>query len=121
MSNTSGFFNLEVPHGFLDRFLFISSIGYQKFEVKIVDIQSNSIITLQEDVTQLNEVVVTEGRDKDAALELVKAAIINIPKNYPNSPEMLRGFYREVSSYENRYENIVESLNDVYKESMKSW
>lgn len=117
VSNTSGFYILDVPHKFRDHFLSVSSIGYQKFEVKIGDIQSDITITLQEYVTQLNEVVITKGRDTDAALELVKAAINSIPENYLNAPEMLRGFYREVSSYKNGYENIVESLTDVYKES----
>lgn len=118
ISNASGFFALSVPSQFYDRSISITSIGYKKREIKIAKTAHNrTIIELQEDITQLNEVVITKDKERDVALELVKDAIRNIEKNYPHKPEILRGFSREIITYKNKTEYAIESILDIYKES----
>lgn len=73
-------------------------------EGKTVQMQASSVV--------LSEVVV-KGVDKPR--ELVEEAIRRIDVNYPQVPNLLRGFYRETAQKRNRFISVAEGVVDVYK------
>jgi len=73
-------------------------------EGKAVQMHASSVV--------LSEIVV-KGVDKPR--ELVEQAIDRIEANYPNVPNLLRGFYRETTQKRNRFISVAEGVVDVYK------
>ena len=92
ISNDIGVFKLVVHIENKDKLLIISSLGYKTEKITLDD--EYQTITLTEDVTQLNEVVIVS---KDYAKELVENAIKAIPNNYPIVNERHTGFFRETT------------------------
>ena len=73
-------------------------------EGKAVQLQASSVV--------LTEIVV-KGVDKPR--QLVEEAIEKIDVNYPQVPNLLRGFYRETTQKRNRFISVAEGVVDVYK------
>ena len=73
-------------------------------EGKAVQLQASSVV--------LSEIVV-KGVDKPR--QLVEEAIEKIDVNYPQVPNLLRGFYRETTQKRNRFISVAEGVVDVYK------
>ena len=68
-------------------------------------------VRMEPSSVMLDEIVV-QGAD---AKELVLKAMEKIEDNYPNMPNLLRGFYRETVEKRNRFTSISEGVVDVYK------
>lgn len=62
-------------------------------------------------VVGLHEVVIT----RNDPMEIVKAAMQRIEKNYPSQPELVRCFYRETARRGSRFISIAEAVTDMYK------
>ena len=73
-------------------------------EKKAVQMQASSVV--------LSEIVV-KGIDKPR--QLVEEAIDKIDVNYPQAPNLLRGFYRETTQKRSRFISVAEGVVDVYK------
>ena len=73
-------------------------------EGKAVQMQASSVV--------LSEIVV-KGIDKPR--QLVEEAIDKIDVNYPQAPNLLRGFYRETTQKRSRFISVAEGVVDVYK------
>jgi len=121
ISNDIGVFKLVVHIENKDKLLIISSLGYKTEKITLAD--EYQTITLTEDVTQLNEVVIVS---KDYAKELVENAIKAIPNNYPIVDERHTGFFRETTTWENEKEPIfineavIEAIKEDYTKRNKS-
>ena len=113
ISNDIGLFKLVVNIENKNNRLIISSLGYKTEKITLSD--EYQTITLTEDVTQLNEVVIVS---KDYAKELIEKAINAIPNNYPTSDERHTGFFRETTTWENEKQPIYinEAVIDAIKE-----
>lgn len=68
-------------------------------------------VRLEPSSVMLDEIVV-RGAD---AKELVLKAMEKIYDNYPNEPNLLRGFYRETVEKRSHFTSISEGVVDVYK------
>ncbi len=81
-------------------------------EQKTIQMQASSVV--------LNEIII---KGIDDPRYLVEQAISKIEKNYPNKPNLLRGFYRETTQKRNRFISVAEGVVDVYKTSYhgKDW
>lgn len=121
ISNDIGVFKLVVHIENKDKLLIISSLGYKTEKITLDD--EYQTITLTEDVTQLNEVVIVS---KDYAKELVENAIKAIPNNYPIVNERHTGFFRETTTWENEKkpifinEAVIEAIKEDYTKRNKS-
>jgi hypothetical protein len=73
-------------------------------EKKAVQMQASSVV--------LSEIVV---KGVDNPRQLVERAIDKIDDNYPRTPSLLRGFYRETTQKRNRFISVSEGVVDVYK------
>ena len=121
IANDNGEFKLLVNEEYVNNRLMISSIGYKTKKIALSD--EYLTITLTEDITQLNEVVILS---KDYAKELVKKAINAIPNNYPTTSERHTGFFRETTTRNNEEkpiyiaEAVVEAIKEDYTKRKKS-
>lgn len=113
ISNTSGRFIFHFDKKFLNDTLVISSLGYKPFKQAIAKLIKNDSAQYELTPTEINlsEFVVTNL----TANEIVRKAIQNIPKNYPNYPFLLKGFYRHFRNENNQCVDLIEialSLKD---------
>ncbi len=113
ISNDIGVFKLVVDIENRNKLVIISSLGYKTEKITLSD--EYQTITLIEDFTQLNEVVIVS---KDYARELIEKAIKAIPNNYPTANERHTGFFRETTTWENEQKPIYinEAVIDAIKE-----
>lgn len=134
-----GFF--KIPQRFFETgFIGISSIGYQTKEVKLSDYkkESNNKIVLNIYTANLDEIVITAGKNKKSKKKLktkdiVKNAIHNILENYPTNPHSFIGYYRDYQqptskSYKSirgykenpNYVNLNEGIIEVFDQGFQT-
>lgn len=114
VTNAQGEFQLYLQS--TDRELLITSIGYKSARLSLDPSKTRYVVELTEDLVLLGEVIITP---KDYAQQLIKSAIKNIHKNYPQNTELISGFLRERFSKDSlgkQYYHIVESQLEVLKE-----
>jgi hypothetical protein len=117
ISNQDGGF--RVPNKFkeLGDVLVISSMGYAKHEIPILDLYPEyiNIIRLKPGVMVLNEAVVSaKKKRKLSARRIVRKAIKAIPDNFPNDPFSTIGYYRDYQLEKQSYVNLNEAIIEVY-------
>ncbi len=114
ISNQDGEFSLSISSENLNDTLVFSYVGYQNNEIVVSNLKKNQIeVELKEDFISLQEVII---RNNDP-LALVRAAVHNIHKNYPQKSTNLTSFYRESVMKNNKYMIYLESVLDIYKSS----
>ena len=96
ISNKSGLFKLKYNQNVRNKII-VSSIGYKTKKVSLKE--GFTVLVLKKDITQLNEVIVTQ---RDYAKELIVNAIKAIPNNYPIVEERHTGFTRETTRWKGR-------------------
>jgi len=100
--------NFRIPLKFMtqDESLQISCIGYETriFEVEELESKKTNILILKQKLEQLDEVVLkTDKKEKQyGARKIVRFAINNIDKNYPEEPFGHIAYYRD-------YQKIVDA------------
>ncbi len=114
ITNLDGEFSLSISSENLNDTLVFSYVGYQNKEIVVSHLKNNQIeVELKEDFISLQEVII---RNNDP-LVLVRAAVNNIYKNYPQKSTNLTSFYRESVMKNNKYMIYLESVLDIYKNS----
>lgn len=112
VTNEEGEFTLKLKSE--PKEIVFSCIGYQtrRLSPEVLKTTANKIMMTPSSVV-LSEVVV-KAYDAKA---LVMNAIDKIIDNYPQKPNLLKGFYRETVQKRNRFISIAEGVVDVYKTS----
>lgn len=112
VTNEDGEFSLKIKNGQKVEAIEISHIGYCNYRQPINGENLTGLtFLLTPQATLLSEVII---RANDAR-NIVAAAIDNIGNNYPGSPNMLTGFYRETAQKGRRYVNLSEAVINIYK------
>ncbi|MEO7990025.1 MAG: carboxypeptidase-like regulatory domain-containing protein [Chryseolinea sp.] len=96
-TNTEGIFQFHVPNEFANDTLIISAIGYDHFMsvTSLMIGKENIVIALKQSTTLLSEVTVSAKKELSAK-DIVKKAVARIPDNYPMTPFMIEGFFRDL-------------------------
>ena len=110
VTNDDGRFSLKTQR--IPQYIQLSHIGYKTRRQQIqLGQTSNLRIMMAVNTVGLHEVVVT----RNDPLEIVKAAMDRIEKNYPQKPELVRCFYRETARRGSRFISVAEAVTDMYK------
>ena len=113
VTNADGEFVLKLSA--VPREVVFSCLGYQTRRLTAAACraleQEGNPVRLQASSVMLDEVVV-EGHE---ARDIVLKAIDRIERNYPNNPNLMRGFYRETVQKRQRFISIAEGVVDIYK------
>jgi hypothetical protein len=96
----------------IPQYIQLSHIGYKTRRQQIQHGQTSNLrIMMAVNTVGLHEVVIT----RNDPLEIVKAAMDCIEKNYPQKPELVRCFYRETARRGSRFISVAEAVTDMYK------
>ena len=110
VTNEAGEFVLKLPSA--PETVTFSCLGYKTQKLSAKALGSVRVeVRLEPSSVMLDEIVV-QGAD---AKELVRKAMAKIVDNYPNVPNLLRGFYRETVDKRGHFTCISEGVVDVYK------
>ena len=93
-----------------------SCLGYKSQHLSAAECKSHEVdgrpVQMQASSVVLSEIIVKGVEDPRG---LVEQAIEKIDDNYPKTPNLLRGFYRETTQKRNRFISVAEGVVDVYK------
>lgn len=91
ISNEEGEFDFYIPKSKRNDTLNISFIGFNSYEVPLVNIDRELEIILTPSSNVLDEVILTEKNP----LDYIKKALERLPENYPQDPYQSIAYYRE--------------------------
>lgn len=115
ITNSNGYFSLNIPQGHNNSTLSFSYIGYKATELSINSIPKVLTIQLEKTTINIQEVIINSD---STMFTLLKNAYKKIPENYGTTPSILTGFYREsVKEKDSLFIYIVESVIESYKTS----
>lgn len=117
ISNADGSFQIPQKFKSYGDTLQISSMGYEQREVLIttLSIDDPRTIYLQPALFELEETIVRgEKKRRLSAMQIVRRAIANIPKNYPQNLFSTVGYYRDYQLKANEYVNLNEAILEVF-------
>ncbi len=119
VTNQDGYFSIKVPLSAKNSQLIIRHLGYRNKIIPIITLidRPNDYIMMQPYSILLEEVEVVSGDGGP----LVREALLRIPENYPDVPNMMVAFYRESIKKRNTYISLVEAVVDIYKASYRSF
>ncbi len=116
-SGNDGVFSLKIPAKGKNSKMTISFLGYQTYQINVMDINDHLKVKLQRSATDLTEIVVT---DKNQPIDIVRKAIKNISNNYPTKSMTHLGFYRESRTDDSlRHKYLAEGVLKIYTKSYK--
>ena len=112
ITNREGNFTIKLNPGELPDSLIVSYLGYAPFKIHVLKAGALDI-PLEKSSYALDEVLIMP----DSTLwVLLRKAYERIERNYPQSPNMLTGFYREnMMTEDDAYIYLSESVFDFYK------
>ncbi|MBX2964643.1 MAG: carboxypeptidase-like regulatory domain-containing protein [Cyclobacteriaceae bacterium] len=115
ISNLQGEFDFHIPQEYRNDILVINMLGYQSYEAPVWSISSKGqvVIELSKSTTVLNEVVI---RDSLSGGDIFRIALDRIEQNYPMTPFMLEGFYRDIKKVANTNISLLEAAVKIYDE-----
>ncbi len=123
ISNYDGSFSLPEKFNTYGDTLEISSMGYQNRHLLISTLSVDSVRTIymQPALFELDEAVVYGKRKRKlSARQIVRRAIKNIPKNYPQSLSSTIGYYRDYQMKNGKYVNLNEAVLEVFDKGFPS-
>ena len=119
ITNMQGDFDFYIPAEYRNNNLVISILGYNNYEAPawtLLDTKS-FVIEMEKSTTVLQEVVVT---DSLAGGEILHIALSRIEQNYPMTPHLVDGFYRDIKKIGGEYISLLEAAVKIYDEDYKT-
>jgi hypothetical protein len=116
ISNQVGEFDFHVPIELRNNFIVINMLGYKKYEApiwSILDIKP-LIIEMEKSPYQLDEVVISDSLRGGDVLQI---ALSRIEQNYPMTPYLMYGFYRDLKKVGGTYISLLEAAVKIYDEN----
>lgn len=119
ISNMQGDFDFYFPAEFQNENLIVSTLGYNNFEAPIWSLIANKslLIEMTKSTTVLHEVVVSDSLKGG---EILNIALSRIPQNFPMTPYMVDGFYRDLKKVGGVYVSLLEAAVKIYDEDYKA-
>ncbi|HAQ19336.1 MAG TPA: hypothetical protein DCR40_08915 [Prolixibacteraceae bacterium] len=117
LSNTDGDFELKIPENMKQDTVIISCLGYRQYRQPISEIvEPNYTIYLQPTSFLLKEIKVTGINPQ----EILEKLLSKIALNYPQYPEIMTAFYREVLKQDSKYIDVAEAVMEIRKASYRN-
>lgn len=117
VSNIDGNWTLRLPASAANEELTVKYLGYGTQTLNISRLPDNSVICLEPAAYELRQVVVTPEKK----FEVLRAAWNAIKTNYPSTPTLTEGFYRETQRVtDSLFLYFNEAVLNVYKNTYKN-
>lgn len=116
VTNEQGDFDFHIPSDYRNDLFVVSMLGYESYEAPAWTLLENKeqIIKLKKSVVYLDEVIVSETLK---GIDILQIALTNVEKNYPMSPYMMEGFYRDLKKVGGTYVSLLEAAVKIYDEN----
>ena len=116
ISNGHGEFDFHFPAEHRNDILVVSMMGYKNYEAPIWTLIDNNVnvIRLEKSVIELQEIVVS---DTLTGGDVLRIALSRIEQNYPMTPFLMDGFYRDVKKVGGTYISLLEAAVKIYDEN----
>jgi hypothetical protein len=115
ISNANGEFDFHMPAEYRNDVMVISMLGYKNFEAPVWSLLgSTQVIRMEKSPIVLKEIVVSDTLTGQDILEI---ALSRIEQNYPMTPFLLDGFYRDVKKVGGTYISLLEAAVKIYDEN----
>lgn len=112
VANLEGYFSLKINSQYINDSLGISCMGYKRIILPVTDFLSETRnIYLAADLIPIQEVIIRQTNP----VALLRSALNNIPKNYPDKPLIINSFYREIIRKNNNIVAVSEAILQTYK------
>ncbi len=118
ITNLQGEFDFHIPSELRNDFLVINMLGYESFSAPIWTLLDMDplIIEIKKSPFLLNEVVVS---DSLTGGDILQIALSRIEQNYPMTPYLMYGFYRDLKKVGGTYISLLEAAVKIYDEDYK--
>lgn len=115
VSNAVGEFDFHIPYIYKDEKMIVKMLGYQNFATKISDhIYKDTVVFRMIKAPKiLDEVLVI---DSLSGGDIVSAALSKVNLNYPSTPFIMNGFYRDLKKVGGKYFSLLEAAVKIYDE-----
>lgn len=115
VTNLSGEFDFHFPGEYRNDIFVISMLGYASFEAPAWTLIDNPslVISLSKVSQLLGEVIVS---DTLSGGEILHVALDRIDSNYPTTPYLVDGFYRDIKKIGGTYVSLLEAAVKIYDE-----
>ena len=115
ISNANGEFDFHIPAQYRNDVMVISMLGYKNFEAPVWSLlDAPQTIRLEKSPIVLQEIVVS---DTLSGQDILGIALSRIEENYPMTPFLLDGFYRDVKKVGGTYISLLEAAVRIYDEN----
>ena len=118
ISNLQGEFDFHLPNEFRNDFLTINMLGYKTYEAPIWTLLDSRelIIEIEKSPFLLDEVVII---DTLTGGDILQIALSRVEQNYPMTPFLMYGFYRDLKKIGGTYISLLEAAVKIYDEDYK--
>ncbi len=118
ITNLQGDFDFHIPAAYRNDLFVINMMGYKTFEAPVWTLLEGQpvVIELEKSTTVLEEVVVSDSLHGS---DIMQIALSRVEQNYPMTPYLMDGFYRDLKKVAGTYISILEAAVKVYDEDYK--
>lgn len=118
VANSLGEFDFHIPPDLIGETMVISMVGYLNYtaEVSLLLKEDVNEIPLERSNTMLNALVVA---DSLSGGDIMQIALRRMEGNYPGSPYLVDGFYRDIKKVADRYISLLEAAIKIYDEDFR--
>jgi hypothetical protein len=113
ITNQQGEFDFHIPAELRNDVLVINMLGYKMYESPVWTLLEipDLIIEIDKSPTILEEVVIS---DSLSGGDILQIALSRIEENYPMSPHLMYGFYRDLKKVGGTYISLLEAAVKIY-------
>ncbi|MEN3324533.1 carboxypeptidase-like regulatory domain-containing protein [Mariniflexile soesokkakense] len=113
ITNSDGEFALKIPDSLAAKSVTFSHLGYQKKEMKISELNTNTKIKLLPAITELNIVEIKTFKDAET---LLRETLKNRSNAYNNDNALMTAFYRETIKKRRKNASLSEAVVQIHKQ-----
>lgn len=118
ISNLQGEFDFHIPPENRNDILVVSMLGYRNFESPVWALLGTGTQTIRmvKSLVMLEEIIV---HDSLTGGDILQAAMARIDDNFPMTPFMLDGFYRDIKKVGGTYISLLEAAVKIYDDNYR--
>jgi len=118
ITNLQGDFDFHIPRELQNDLFSINMLGYKTYEAPVWTLLNVNplIIEVEKSTLVLDEVMVS---DSLSGGDILQIALSRIEQNYPMTPYLMDGFYRDIKKVGGTYISLLEAAVKIYDEDYK--
>ncbi|MBL7848649.1 MAG: carboxypeptidase-like regulatory domain-containing protein [Cyclobacteriaceae bacterium] len=118
VTNALGEFDFHIPPDLIDQTLIISMVGYQNYSADVSSLlkEDLNLIWMEKSNTLLSALVVSDSLNGG---EILQIALQRMDQNYPTTPYLVEGFYRDIKKIADTYVSLLEAAIKIYDEDFR--